>query len=168
MTVARTERLALRRATLGDAPFYHALLTSEGFVRNIGDRGVRTLDDARAYVQTRFLDTYERLGFGMYTMVRHGDGVLLGQCGLVKRADDADLELGYALHPDHYGHGYAREAAAATLEHVRALGHTWIAAQVLPENTPSIRVLEALGFSRTGTAVDPADGALLERWGRTL
>lgn len=147
MIVARTPRLLLRHATLDDAPSFLALLTSDGFVRGVGDRGVRTLDDARAYVQARCVDAYAADGYAGYAVVRARDGAFVGQAGLVQRAPHAAVELGYALLPSFYGHGYAREAAEATLDLARARGLDSLDAVVLPGNVASLRVLDALGFA---------------------
>lgn len=163
MTVAQTDRLSLRRTTEDDAPFVLDLLNSPSFVFGIGDRGVRTVDDARVYIRTKFLDTYAANGFGMYAVVLL-DGTAIGQCGLVRRAADAPVELGYALLPAYEGFGYAREAARAALEHARDLGFSTLDAVVLPENGPSVRLLRDLGFERIGPTTLPGDEAVLDRY----
>ncbi|MCA0268846.1 MAG: GNAT family N-acetyltransferase [Bacteroidetes bacterium] len=163
MIAAQAERLHLRRIALDDAPFVLDLLNAPSFVFGIGDRGVRTLDDARAYIQTRFLDVYEAYGLGMYAVVL-ADGTPIGQCGLVKRGDDAPVELGYALLPANEGHGYAREAARAALVHARRLGLTALDAVVLPANGRSVRLLHDLGFERVGETTLPGDDAVLDRY----
>lgn len=167
MIVAHAERVCLRRTTEDDASFVLDLLNAPSFVFGIGDRGVRTLDDARAYIRAKFLDGYAANGFGMYAVVL-ADGTLIGQCGLVRRAADAPVELGYALLPAYEGHGYAREAARATLDHARHLGLTALDAVLLPENEPSVRLLRDLGFERIGETTLPGDDAVLDRYRRRL
>jgi RimJ/RimL family protein N-acetyltransferase len=75
------------------------------------------------------------------------DGMPLGMCGLIKRDTLEDVDLGFAFLARHHGHGYAREAASATLEHARRdHGLTRLAAITDPDNTRSIHLLESLGF----------------------
>lgn len=142
-----TARLRLRQQTLDDAPFVHALLNDPEFLRHIGDRGVRTVEEARAYITAGALAAYAEHGFGLWVMERKEDGTALGLCGLVKRPDLDDVDVGYALLPSHRGAGYAREAVAATLAHARsAFGLARLIAVVSPDNLPSRRLLEREGF----------------------
>ena len=140
MTELRTERLTLAPPTLDDAPFVLELLNDPGWLRNIGDRGVRTLDEARAYIAERFSKT-------PWFVVRDATGEPLGMCGLVER-DGLDYpDIGYAYLERHSGKGYATEAARVVLAHAReTLGHGKIAAITTPENTASQRVLEKIGL----------------------
>lgn len=148
----RTERLRLRALTLDDAEFTLELLNEPSFHRYIGDRGVRTLDDAREYLRKGALDSYTRHGFGMMLVELHARGGAIGEaigmCGLVKRDALPDVDIGFAFLPRHWSRGYAYEAAAAVLAHARGdLGIARIAGIVSPDNASSIRVLEKLGLS---------------------
>jgi len=145
--VLETPRLALRRFTLEDAPFVFEMVNDPDWLRHIGDRGVRTLDDARAYIRDRTLAQYDRVGFGMYVVtLRHG-GEVVGSCGLIRRDSLADVDIGFAFLARHRGRGYATEAAAAVLDYgVRSQGLTRIVAIVSPENRRSIRILERIGM----------------------
>lgn len=145
--IARTERLSLRRMTEDDAPFILELLNDDAFHRYIGDRGVRTIDDARVYLRDRTIAPYEQLGYGMYLVERQGDGAPLGVCGLVKRDTLEHADIGFAFLPAARGTGYARESAQAVLEHARAdCGIDHLLAIVSPDNAASVRLLERLGF----------------------
>ena len=163
-TVATTERLRLREATDADAPFFVEMLRDPGFVEMIGDRGVRSLDEARTYVQDRIRASYARHGYGMYVVERLPDGAALGQCGLVYRDAFAWTELGYALLPAHAGHGYATEAARATLRLAGALGLSEVHATVRAHNAPSVAVLERLGFVPSGTVTMPGETEALRHF----
>lgn len=146
--VLETQRLLLRCFTPDDAPFILELLTDPGFRRFIGDRGVRTPDDARRYIDERFVASYTRNGFGLYAVVRKEDGAVVGMCGLVKRDGLEDVDVGFALLPAYRAKGYAIESATAVLELGRsAFGLRRIVAIVNPENADSIRVLERLGMT---------------------
>jgi RimJ/RimL family protein N-acetyltransferase len=153
-----TARLRLDQLTVDDAAFIVALLTDPDWLRYIGDRGVRTEDDARRYLETGPMASYAAHGFGLYRVARRDTGVPIGICGLLRRATLPDVDIGFAFLPPHRGQGFAREAAAATLAYAHAtLGLTRIVAIVSPENAASIRVLETLGMAQTGTVRLSAD-----------
>jgi RimJ/RimL family protein N-acetyltransferase len=157
--ILETDRLLLRHFCEDDAPVVLELLNDPAFVRFVGDRGVRTLDDARRYVERRLVSSYERNGFGLYLAVRKDDGAPIGMCGLVKREGLADVDLGFTLLPAYRSRGYAFECASAVIEFARCdFGLTRIVAIVDPGNADSIRVLERLGmtFERTVRLHDEA------------
>jgi [ribosomal protein S5]-alanine N-acetyltransferase len=156
-TLFETERLVLRTLELGDAPFMLALMTDPEWIRHIGDRKLRTEEDARRSMLKGPLALYRRFGFGLWLVARRGDEASLGICGLVKRPGLDDVDLGFAFLPAHRGSGYAREAALATLSHAhRALGLTRVVAIASPANERSHRVLESIGMTRAGTVRLPS------------
>ena len=145
--VLRTERLILRHATTADQGFMFELVNDPAFIRNIGDRGVRNLEDAHAYLLKGPVASYCAHGFGLYRIQVKQGGESVGLCGLVKRATLDDVDLGYALLPEFCGKGYAMEAAAAVLANARStLGLQRIVAITDPLNQDSIRLLEKLDF----------------------
>ena len=147
MKILETERLVLRRVGVDDAEFILEVLNEPSFVENIGDRNVRTVEQARAYIADRFVGSYERHGFGMYLVEAKEDGAPLGICGLVKRDSLEDVDVGYAFVPRHWGKGYAVESASAVLEYAReSLGIPRVVAITKPDNEASIRVLEKIGL----------------------
>ncbi len=140
-------RLVFRRFTPDDAAFIVTLLNSPGWLRFIGDRGVRNQDDARRYLAKGPLDSYARHGFGLYHVARKSDGASVGMCGLLKRDALAHADLGFAFLPEFTGQGYATESGAAMLEHARRdFGLTQLAAITRPGNAASQRTLAKLGF----------------------
>lgn len=167
MTIFETPRLRVRVHTLDDAPFIHELLNEPAWLRYIGDRGIRTLDDARNYLATRPLAMQARHGFSIWALERKADGVLLGNCGLLKRDTLDDVDLGYALLTRHEGQGYAREAAAATLAYgEKTLGLKRIVAITSLENPRSQALLAKLGFQfeKTFPFGDPPHEVKLFAW----
>jgi len=149
-----TERLRLRllRDDDGDAAAMLELLNEPGFHRYIGDRGVRTLAQARDYIRNGPLVSYGQHGFGMYAVERRSDGAWLGNAGLVYRAALPHVDVGYALLERHAGHGYALEAARAVLRHAReTLGLGVLCAIVTPGNERSMALLRKLGFQANGS-----------------
>jgi RimJ/RimL family protein N-acetyltransferase len=151
MTVLETDRLILRRAHAGDAEFFLELLNDPSFIQNIGDRGVRTPEDARRYIQDRLTASYERNGFGMYVVERKEEAGPIGICGLVRRESLPDVDIGFAFLRRFWSKGYAVESAAAVMTYAReVLGLPRIVAVVNPDNQGSIRVLEKLGLRLHG------------------
>ncbi len=147
MNIIETHRLFLRQLTTDDAPFILDLLNQPSFIQFIGDRGVRTLDDARDYLAKRLIESYERFGFGLYLTLLKENDTPIGICGLVKRETLKDVDVGYAFLPQYWLKGYAYESASAVLGYARnSLGIKRIAGITTPDNHSSIRVLEKLGL----------------------
>jgi ribosomal-protein-alanine N-acetyltransferase len=163
MTVLETERLLLRRLTVDDAPFVLGLLNEPSFLRHIGDRGVRTVEQAETYLRKGPLDMYRSHGHGLYLVELREGAVPLGICGLIRRPALEDVDIGFAFKPEHWGKGYAYEAAAATLEHGRRdLGLARIVAIVAEGNEPSARLCEKLGLRyERRVRLSPQDEELL-------
>lgn len=146
-TILETERLTLRELHDGDAAFVLELLNSPGWIRFIGDRGMRTEDEARDYLAKGPIDMYRRLGFGLYAVLRRGDAAPIGMCGLIKRDGLDDVDIGFAFLDQHAGQGYAFEAAQAVMAHGReVLGLQRIVAITSVDNDRSIRLLEKIGL----------------------
>lgn len=146
-TVLETESLRLRRLTESDAPFILGLVNDPAWLRFIGDRGIRSLDDARDYILQGPVASYEKFGFGLWLVeLRHG-AAPIGICGLIQRDTLPDVDLGFAFLPDFRGRGHAVEAGRATLDYGRStLGLKRIAAVTSPDNAGSIRTLGKLGL----------------------
>jgi RimJ/RimL family protein N-acetyltransferase len=158
MKVLETRRLLLRWITTDDAPFVLELLNEPSFLRYIGDKGVRTLDDARNYILTGPVASYQRYGFGLYLVLLKEGEVPIGMCGLLKRDTLPDVDVGYALRPAYWSRGYAFEAASATLTHGReAFGLRRIVAITSPDNASSKALLEKLGMRYEETLSLSAD-----------
>ena len=147
MNLIETDRLVLRKLSTDDAGFILDLLNQPSFIQFIGDRGVRTLEDAENYIMKGAVASYERFGFGLYlTLLKEGE-VPIGICGLVKRESLADVDIGFAFLPQYWSKGYAFESASAVLAHARnTLGLKHVVGITTPNNHGSIRVLEKMGF----------------------
>jgi RimJ/RimL family protein N-acetyltransferase len=159
VSVLETERLILRHLEEDDAPFILNLLNQPSFLRFIGDKGVRNLDQAREYMLSGPVASYAQHGYGLYlTQLR--DGTPIGMCGLVRREVLDHPDVGYAFLPEYWSQGYAFEAARAVMVYAReGLKLGMILAIVSPDNESSIRLLNRLGlrFERTLRLKDEAD-----------
>lgn len=165
MVVLETDRLRLRRYTEDDAAFVLELVNDAAFARYIGDKGVRSLDDARVMIRRDYLASYDRNGFGSYVVESKEARVPIGSCGLLRRDWLEDVDLGYAFLPAHRSRGYAREAARAVLAYgTKVLGLERIVAVTALDNARSIRLLQDLGF-RFERLTLAADGASVRLFG---
>ncbi|MBU1435737.1 MAG: GNAT family N-acetyltransferase [Gammaproteobacteria bacterium] len=147
MDFLQSDRLAFYQLTLADSALMLRLLNEESFLRNIGDRGVRTLAQAEQYLQDGPLRSYQQHGFGMYRVVRKADGVNIGLAGLVFREYLGIPDVGYALLPEFSGAGYASEAALAVYLYGKTvLNLPAIVGIVAPDNLASKKILEKIGL----------------------
>jgi ribosomal-protein-alanine N-acetyltransferase len=147
MRILRTERLDLRELSLADDEFILKLLNEPGFLQHIGDKGVRSLADAREYIVKGPVQSYGQFGFGLYLACLAGRDEPVGICGLLKRDTLQDVDLGFAILSRYWLKGYAAESAAAVLDHGRRrLRLKRIVAITAPENHGSIAVLEKIGL----------------------
>lgn len=147
MTVLETERLSLRRLSVDDAEFILALLNEPSFLRYIGDKKVHNLDDARQYILNGPVGSYERHGFGLNCVELRESHTPIGMCGLLKRDELPDPDIGFALLPDFWSKGFAFEAAEAVLKDARErLKIQRILAITSLDNDASINLLQRLGF----------------------
>ncbi|MEK6337477.1 MAG: GNAT family N-acetyltransferase [Acidobacteriota bacterium] len=145
--ILETNRLSLRRLETADADFILRLLNEPSFIQNIGDRGVRTIEDARGYIQKGPIASYEKHGFGLWLVEAKEPPARIGICGLLRRDVLPDVDLGYALLPEFWSKGFALESASAVLAYARdTLGLKRVAAVVNADNQSSIRLLEKMGF----------------------
>ena len=147
-----TERLTLRDYRLDDAPAVHRYMSDPEVTRYVSWHS-HSLDQARENVAKK-LEEAAREPRETYSlaMVRRSDGLLFGTCLLMSRnAEMTGLEVGYALAREAWGQGFASEAVRAMLDFgFGPLGAHRIFAFVSPENPPSGRVLEKLGFRLEG------------------
>lgn len=147
MLIVETDRLRLRRLSVDDAEFILRLLNEPSFIQNIGDRGVRTIEDAREYILQGPVASYEKFGFGLLLVEQKESGLPIGICGLLKREVLEHVDIGYALLPEFWSKGYAMESASAVMTHAKEkLGAKRVLAVVNADNQSSVRLLEKLGF----------------------
>lgn len=146
--VLETERLYLRHLTPGDAGFIQRLLNDPSYIRNIGDKKVRTTHDARDYIRNGPMASYEKNGFGLFCVELKTTRTPIGTCGLLKRDFLEFPDLGYAFLSGFQSKGYGYEAAQGVMAYSKkTLNIVKTAAIVNSDNPGSIRLLEKLGFA---------------------
>ncbi len=159
-----TQRLRLQAVTVDDSELMLAVWNDPAYLRNVADRGIRTLGQARAAIAGGAQKLFENYGYGPYTVSLKSSSIMIGICGLFRREFLVDPDIGFTLLHDYCGKGYAGEAAVAVLEHARNdLGIERLTAIVSPTNAPSIGLIEKLGmhFERMVTMPGEADAIRL-------
>jgi len=151
MNILETERLVLRVQTTDDAEFILELMNTPSWLEFIGDRGLKTVEDAKTYILNGAVRMYEQHGFCLYLVERKEDHVPLGICGLVKRDTLEDVDIGFAFHPKYWAKGYAYEAASAVMAYGKdTLGLKRIVAITDQDNHASAKLLEKVGLQFEG------------------
>ncbi len=152
----QTERLRIELAQVEDKQFFFQLLNSPTWIRYIGNRGIRTEQDAENYIKNSLIKNYTERGIGLYKMVVKATSQPVGICGFVKRDYLDSVDIGFAILPEFEGKGYTYEAATAILEYGKTeLGITTIYGITTADNGASRHLLEKLGlqfvYKRTDT-----------------
>ena len=159
--ITQTERLTLRELTVDDAEFVNEILNTPKFLQYIGDRQVRTAEQAADFIESRYRQSYVDHGFGLYA-VELKDGTPIGMCGFVRRETLQGPDLGFAFLPEFERNGYGRESATAMREYARSeLGFDTVFAITSLDNDASGRLLKKLGF-KFDRLIDSPDGEKLK------
>jgi len=158
MTVLSTRRLELRHLDAGDAPFMLELLNDPSFIANIGDRGVRSVEDAARYVKDRMIPSYAQHGYGLYVVELRATGAAIGICGLVRCDSLDDPDIGFAFLPRFLRQGYALESATSVSALAfEVLRLPRLLAITSAHNTRSMHLLEKIGLRFERTIVPPGE-----------
>jgi RimJ/RimL family protein N-acetyltransferase len=146
--ILETERLRLREFTIGDTDFIIELLNSPGWLQFIGDRNVRTEQEAMAYLENGPVKSYRENGYGLSLVELKNNNKPVGMCGILNRATLDTPDIGFAFLPEAQGKGYAYEIADSVVKHAKTnLKIPVLAAITLPGNKSSVSLLGKLGFS---------------------
>ena len=167
--VCETERLRLDHFTEDDGAFVLEQLNQPSFIRNISDKGVRTLEQARDYLVSGPIASYARHGLGLNRVTLKDSAAVIGMCGLIRRDGMQDVEIGYAFLPEFWSKGYAAEAVAGVLRTaVTQHGLQRVIAVVNPDNAESTRLLEKLGFQFESMVTLPGETAVIKKFVKAL
>ena len=147
MPVIETPRLSLREISTGDDGFILALMNEPAYLQYIGDRGVRTPENARTYILNKLTPSYVKFGYGLYLVELKEGRLPIGICGFVKRDALEHTDIGFAFLQEHWSQGFAYEAARAVLDYgFGALGLKTVLGITTPANQASIRLFGKLGL----------------------
>jgi RimJ/RimL family protein N-acetyltransferase len=143
MEIFRTERLIAKEATEDDASFIFRLVNNPTWIKNIGDRNIHNLEDAKMYIRDSLINSYRDNGFGMYIISKKNDGEALGLCGFLKREELDHVDIGFAILPEFAGKGYTYEAARVIVE---TSSFETVYGITSEGNLPSRNLLQKLGM----------------------
>ena len=153
-----TERLILKPTSEEDAEFIFELLNTPKWIKYIGDRNLKTVENARNYIKTKMLPQLKRLGYSNYTLIIKAENCKIGICGLYDRDGLEGIDIGFALLPKYERKGYAFESVSK-LKNVafNEFGLTEISAITVKDNISSKKLLEKLGLKLNGVTKLPDD-----------
>ena len=153
-----TERLILQPTASADAEFIFELVNTPKWIANIGDRNVKSVEDAKAYIKERMTPQLQKLGYGNYTLIRKVDNRKIGTCGLYNREGLEGIDIGFALLPDFENLGYGYESAAKLLDvGINEFQIKRISAITTKENIASQKLIEKLGLKYVNIIKIPDD-----------
>lgn len=161
-----TERLRVRPFIPEDAAFILELVNQPSWLRNIGERNVRSLADAEGYLRNGPLASYAAHGFGLWRVELVADGSPIGISGLLKRPFLDHPDLGFAFLERFQRQGYGTEVVTATVDYARReLRVTELLAVVDPENSGSIKILRKVGMEHRGPILMPGESEPIALYG---
>lgn len=145
--IAETERLLIEKFTLNDASFFKALVNTPHWIKYIGDRNTKTIEDAQERIKSGHLESYKTNGFGFYKLILKEKNIPIGTCGLIKRDELKHVDLGFAFLENFERQGFGYEASMAIMKLAKEeFNINKLLAITVPYNTGSIKLLEKLGF----------------------
>jgi len=163
MNILETERLILRLVVESDAEFILDLLNQPSFIEYIGDRGVRTAEEAAIYIETRFTKSFRDHGYSLFLVELKETLTPIGLCGFVKRDTLPDPDIGFAFLPQFVGKGYAVESARGVMEYGRdILKFERVLAITTQNNESSGKLLGKIGFEFERLIEMPPDNEVLK------
>ena len=160
MIISETQRLIISKVTLKDAPFFLELMNTPHWIKYIGDRKIKTVSDAKKHLKKGILKSYNNNGFGFYKLLLKGENLkTIGICGLVKRKELDDVDIGFGFLPDYEGKGFGYESSIEIMKLAQnKFKLKKVSAITSPINVNSIKLLEKLGLIYEKTIIPFEDG----------
>lgn len=153
-----TERLIIRPMSPEDREFILDLYNRPKFIKYIGDRQLKTADDAENYIRTRFLPQFDKLGFGNYLIITKEGNHKIGGVGIFEREGLDIVDIGFSLLDEFEGKGYAYEAASKVKSvGMEDFGLQKISAITTKDNFSSQKLIEKLGLKFQKYVTIPED-----------
>lgn len=144
-----SKRLHIRPIELSDWEFVQKLASTDDFVKYIANHDVSTEEKTVAYMQEKMISHHEKYGYGNYIVEDKKKKTPVGTVSLFFREKYGNPDIGYALLPEHYGNGYAYEAASILMSYGHMVhGMKTINGFCRDDNTHSINVLKKLGMKK--------------------
>ena len=167
--ILQTKRLSIRPVITEDATFILELMNSPKWIKNIGDRNIRTVEEAENYIKEKAFPQLKEFGYGNNVIIRKGDNTKLGTCGLYRREGKKDPDIGFAFLPVYEGKGYAVEASHKIMISAKEdYDLKELSGYTLKDNLASRKLLERLGFNLKGIGKLPSSDEDLLHYHREL
>ncbi|GAA3594813.1 GNAT family N-acetyltransferase [Flavivirga amylovorans] len=149
MIIAETERLIISEFTIEDAPFFLELANTPNALKYIGDKNLKSIEDAEKYLTNKTIKSYHDFNFGFYKLeLKEEKNKSIGTCGLAKRRELEDVDLGFAFLPEYEGRGFGSESSKEMMTLAKqTFKLDKLIAITVPYNKNSIKLLEKLGFA---------------------
>lgn len=147
MKTYETERLILKPTDKEDGEFIFKIMNTPKYYKYIGDRNIRTLEDAENYITQKMMPQYEKMGFGNFTVTLKSDGSKIGFCGVYVRPNLEVPDIGFAFFEEYEGKGYAYEASSLLKQLAKdEFGLKKLSGITVEYNHSSRKLLEKLGL----------------------
>ena len=147
MKTYETERLILKPTDKEDGEFIFKIMNTPKYYKYIGDRNIRTLEDAENYITQKMMPQYEKMGFGNFTVTLKSDGSKIGFCGIYARPSLETPDIGFAFFEEYEGKGYAYEASSLLKQLAKdEFGLKKLSGITVEYNHSSRKLLEKLGL----------------------
>ncbi len=156
--VFETERLILKPTSEEDAEFFFELQNSSTWIKYIGDRNIKTTEDARKFIVSKIIPQIETLGYSNYTIIRKSDNSKIGSCGLLHNREGLNgvVDIGFAFLPKYHKKGYAYEAANKVKNIAfDEFGIQELYAITTKDNIPSQKLLKKMELKLSGMITLP-------------
>ena len=147
MKTYETERLILKPTDKEDVEFIFKIMNTPKYYKYIGDRNIRTLEDAENYITQKMMPQYEKMGFGNFTVTLKSDSSKIGFCGIYVRPSLETPDIGFAFFEEYEGKGYAYEASSLLKQLAKdEFGLKKLSGITVEYNHSSRKLLEKLGL----------------------
>lgn len=149
MIVAETNRLIISKFTLKDANFFLKLVNTPNWLKYIGDRNIKTVEEAKKSIEEGHFKSYKNNGFGFYkVLLKEENNKTIGTCGLIKRDALENVDIGFAFLPEYEKKGFGYEASIEIIKLAKVqFGIKKLVAITNADNINSIKLLEKLGLT---------------------
>jgi ribosomal-protein-alanine N-acetyltransferase len=146
-----SDRLIIKDAAVEEASFYFELFNDPDWITYINDKGLRTVEQTKTYLENILPKNALLNGLGFFTVISKETNEPIGMTSALQRDKLDFIDVGYALLPKGRGKGYASEATLLMMDYIKdTFKQEKVYAFTLPENEKSKRLLENLGYKYIG------------------
>ena len=153
-----SDRLYIIPTLEDDADLILKLLNTPKFIKYVGDRNVKSIEEATDYIKEKMIPQLEKLGYSNYTLVKKSNNLKIGTCGLYNREGMEGVDIGFALLPEFEEQGFGYESAEVIKEAAfNEFGIEQLKGITTKDNLASQNLLLKLGMTLNGTVKLPDD-----------